>query len=310
MNLTQMLMEQNDGAAVDQLSRKFGLNHDQTIAAIEALMPAFSTGLKRNTQTPQGAAALVRALSDGHHADYIDNPAFATAKPGRQDGKAILSHLFGNKKVSRNVAAHAAQSTGIGAELLKKMLPVLASMVMGALFKGATGSGSGGLGGALGGALGQAAGGGLLGSLIEGLAGGFASGGRQATRRRRAPRRRSEPGLEDLLGDLLGGGKTRRSSRRPAPQRRRTRRSQDGGPGDLLGDLLGGGTVRQRPRATARPAPRRRTTRRNPSRRNPSRRNPSRNGGSIFGDLLEPGGRTDEAYRRQTGDVFDQLLGN
>lgn len=292
MNLTQMLIQQNDGAAVDQLSQRFGLSRDQTINAIEALMPAFSTGLKRNTQTPQGAADLLHALSDGHHGHYIDDPARAFAKPGRREGKAILSHLFGKKKVSRSIADQAAANTGIGSELLKQMLPVLASMVMGALFKGATGSGG------LGKALGQAAGGGLLGTLIEGLAGGVLSGGRQATRRR-APRRRSGSGLEDLLGGMLGGGTARQQTRRRRPSPTRKRHRDHGDLGDLLGDLLGG-SARQRPGNSGALATRQhRRTRRT-----------ARDSGSIFGDLLEPGGRTDDAYRRQTGDVFDQLLGD
>ncbi len=63
MNLTDLMLYQNNGAAVNALSQQFGLNHDQTVQAIEALMPAFSQGLKRNTQQPDGAAALIEALA-------------------------------------------------------------------------------------------------------------------------------------------------------------------------------------------------------------------------------------------------------
>ena len=67
MNLTDLMLYQNNGAAVNALSQQFGLNHDQTVQAIEALMPAFSQGLKRNTQQPDGAAALIEALAHGQH---------------------------------------------------------------------------------------------------------------------------------------------------------------------------------------------------------------------------------------------------
>ena len=49
MNLTDFLVNQNNGAVVQELGRRFNLDHDQTVQAIEALMPAFSHGLKRNT---------------------------------------------------------------------------------------------------------------------------------------------------------------------------------------------------------------------------------------------------------------------
>jgi len=52
-----------------------------------------------------------------------------------QDGNAILGHLFGSKDVSRAVAGHAAAQTGIDTGLLKKMLPLVASMAMGSLSK-------------------------------------------------------------------------------------------------------------------------------------------------------------------------------
>ena len=51
------------------------------------------------------------------------------------DGNAILGHLFGSKDVSRAVAGHAAQKTGIGADVLKKLLPLVATMAMGSLSK-------------------------------------------------------------------------------------------------------------------------------------------------------------------------------
>ena len=53
----------------------------------------------------------------------------------RSDGNKILGHLLGSKDVSRNVAAHAAESAGIDASTIKKALPMLASLVMGAMSK-------------------------------------------------------------------------------------------------------------------------------------------------------------------------------
>ena len=59
-----------------------------------------------------------------------------------QDGNGILGHVLGSKDVSRQVAGNAAAQTGIGVDVLKKMLPVAAAMVMGALSKQTTGTGA------------------------------------------------------------------------------------------------------------------------------------------------------------------------
>jgi len=50
-------------------------------------------------------------------------------------GNNILGQLFGSKEVSRSVASRASANTGIGADILKQMLPVVATMVMSGMSK-------------------------------------------------------------------------------------------------------------------------------------------------------------------------------
>lgn len=233
MPLSQSLMTPNNLAA---LSRQFGISDDQARDAMAALLPAFSSGLFHNANTQPKAQAFLSALSDGHHARYIEEPDQAASRDGVREGKAILGHLFGSKDVSRSVAHAAAAETGLGQKVIKKMLPVIASMVMGAIFKSLTGRGDGNLGKTFGGA----AGGGLLGSLIEGLAGGFISGGKQALPNRRRRRRTTTGGglggslggiLGNVLQDVLAGGTANRAPRAPRaarqarPSRKRTQQN-------------------------------------------------------------------------------------
>ncbi len=49
------------------------------------------------------------------------------------DGNGILSHVFGSKDVSRQVAARASTQTGIDPAILKKMLPLAAALMMGTM---------------------------------------------------------------------------------------------------------------------------------------------------------------------------------
>ncbi len=311
MNLTNLLMTPQN---IDQLARQFEISNDQAAEAMSALLPAFSQGLKRNAQTGPQAANFIQALATGRHARYADNPAEAATHKGRDEGNAILGHLFRTPDVSRAVASHAASSTSLGSSLLKKMLPVIATMVMGAIFKGATGGRGGG---SLGRTLGGAVGGGLLGTILEGLVAGGSQG--MPTSRRG----RSTGGIEDMIGDVLGGMLGGRSSapapNRKAPRRRAPRQApapapQGGGNvlGDLLDGFLGGGSTARAPRTNPRdpimPPPRGRTTQPRVPRQPRTRSN---NGfGDIFGELLEPGPSSSRDYQRKTRSVIDDLLGN
>ena len=52
MPLFDMLNNAQNGEAMKGIAKQFGLDEKQMNKTVEALMPAFSTGLKRNTQTP------------------------------------------------------------------------------------------------------------------------------------------------------------------------------------------------------------------------------------------------------------------
>jgi len=133
--LLQSVLSGNNGALVQQLAGQFGLNGSQIEAAIGQLVPALSGAVKRNTTEPQGVEALMAALQSGNHARYVDEPATLASAATEQDGNNILGHLFGSKEVSREVASRASAQTGIGSEILKKMLPIIATTVMGSLAK-------------------------------------------------------------------------------------------------------------------------------------------------------------------------------
>jgi hypothetical protein len=135
MNLNDMIASAQDGQAMARLGQQFGLNEQQTADALRHLLPAFSTGLKRNTETTDGLGALLGALAEGQHERYYDDGNIFEDAGVKTDGDNILGHMFGSKDVSRAVAERAAEQTGIGSEILKAMLPYIASMVMGALFK-------------------------------------------------------------------------------------------------------------------------------------------------------------------------------
>ena len=111
-----------------------------------------SQGLKRNVSDPYGVAAFMNALASGDHARFYDDAAHAFSQDGIASGNDILGQLFGSKELSRAVAAQAAQATGLGQDVLKQMLPAIAAMLMGGMFKQSTGRAqaaqAGGFGGA------------------------------------------------------------------------------------------------------------------------------------------------------------------
>jgi hypothetical protein len=286
MPLFDMLNKADNGKAMELMARQYGLTQEQVQLATEALLPAFSQGLKRNASDPSGVNSFMQAMASGNHAQYFDNASQALGPDGQAEGDGILGHLFGSKDVSRAVAAHAAQSTGIAQSVLQKMLPVLASMIMGGLFKQSTGQMQG-----------QSGGGNVLGGIIEqmlrgGLGGGASSGAGTSPGTGFDPF--SNP-LGKAMKDMMTGG--RGQVPESAPQAPQSNNPFGGTPwGKILEGMMGGSSANQAQQPTPQPEP-----------TNPGGR--ARNSyDDLFGEMFETGRKTGDEYRKGTEAIFDTFL--
>ncbi|MGQ7843988.1 DUF937 domain-containing protein [Granulosicoccus sp. 3-233] len=139
-NLLDVLFADENKAAMDEVQKNFNLSEQETRAAVEELIPALSRGLQKNTEATPGMDELLEALRTGKHERYMEKPGTLGAPETIKDGNDILGHIFGSKEVSREVATRASGKSGLSSSLLKKMLPVVASLAMGALSKQVLGS--------------------------------------------------------------------------------------------------------------------------------------------------------------------------
>jgi hypothetical protein len=290
MPLFDMIAKAQNGQGLEMLAQQFNLNQQQTQAAMEALLPAFSEGLKRNTSDPMGMGGFLQAMGSGNHAKYFEDAGNAFSTSGVAEGNGILGHLFGNKDVSRAVAAQAASATGIGSEILKQMLPVIASMVMGGLFKQSTGQMQGAAG----------MGTNPIGDIIEQMMKQGMGAGRQ--QQAPAPSPMDNPLgkiLEGMLGGALGGGQQRQQPQGQNPF------GSDNPIGQILEQMLRPQGAPQE-QYTPEEAPQQRRRAPEPQ-AEPQASNPLED---IFGKMFETGKQTQDTYQKGVKSIFDQYVQN
>jgi hypothetical protein len=179
MDLLDLLNSAGGSDSIGAIADEVGIGSTDTSKLVAALAPSLLRGIQKNADSGEGLDSLKRALENGGHNKYIDNPSLLRDQNARADGNGILGHVFGSKDVSRNVAAHAAQETGISVDLIKKALPLIAGLAMGAMSKKTAGGRDLGSGASAGGL-------GSLGDLIGAVSGG--SSGKDGS------------GLDDILG--------------------------------------------------------------------------------------------------------------
>lgn len=284
--LFDMLAQAQNGRGMELLAKQFNLSQQQAQLAVEALLPAFSQGLKRNAANSYDLGGFLSAMASGQHARYFEDASRAFSQQGVDEGNGILGHLFGSKDLSRAVAAQAAQATGIGQQLLQQMLPVIASMIMGGLFKQSTNQMPGANAAA-------ASGGNPLGEIIEqmmkqgglgGMLGGGAPAGQSAPQQQNPFDPMANNPLGKVLQDMFGGAAS------SSPQ------GQAGANpwGKILEDMLGGGQ-RQSPQATPKPEP---------SGQAGGAKNPY---DDLFGKMFETGRQQRDDYQKGMESIFDQF---
>jgi hypothetical protein len=188
MNLNDIIQAAQGGQGVNNLATQFGLSPEQAQAAVQAMIPAFSTGLQNAVQDPAGLSGVLSHLTSGAHAGSYADPNQASAASGA--GSDALSQIFGSQQVVANLSQHASQISGIDAQTIQQMMPVVASMLVGGLAHFGMGnligqlagavSAPGGLAGTLEQSAASPAAGGLLGGLVSSVLGGFLGGSQPA----------------------------------------------------------------------------------------------------------------------------------
>lgn len=187
---------------ISDIAGQLGVDDKIAMAASAQALPALLGGLAAQTQDEGTAQGLVSALAK--HGGGLSEGTINFSEVDTADGEKIVTKVFGGETDTvANQLAGASPAAAVDSGLIKKVLPILAPIVLSLITSKILGNktagagtsanaGAGDLGSILGGALGGNAAGGL-GSILGGLLGGGAGG--------------SSGGLGSILGNVLGGGK-------------------------------------------------------------------------------------------------------
>lgn len=162
MDISNILVQ---SGAIDGIANQLGIPPAMARAGAGALLPSILGGFKGQAQQQSGGLGDLIGMLGGMGGAGMLEQIIAPSAANVDTGNNVLGQIFGSKDVSRSVAADASAKSGIDAETLKKMLPLLAMAVAGYMaWQGRQGDAgaaapadAGGLGGILGNILGGGA---------------------------------------------------------------------------------------------------------------------------------------------------------
>ena len=129
-DLLEGILSQLGGGGLSQIASGLGVDEGTASSAVGLALPAILGGMANNAQQANGAQSLATAL-DAHDDGIFGQ--LGDLLGGGGVGAGILGHVLGQKQPA--VEQNLAQQSGLDLGIIKKLLPVLAPLVMGYLSK-------------------------------------------------------------------------------------------------------------------------------------------------------------------------------
>lgn len=134
-NINDIVQSAQGGQAIENLSNRLGLASWQTEAAVRALIPALSAGLQKATEDPAALRQVIGAVSDPRRRAAYESAEAAYSDAAVEGGAEIVDHLFGSPATAGQIAQLASRESGVRADILQQLLPLLASIVAGGVYE-------------------------------------------------------------------------------------------------------------------------------------------------------------------------------
>ena len=126
----------NNPEIAESIAQEVGIDTADAGTVIEQLAPLLMGAAKQNFQSSRDSGDLLKQIQDSQFSNMIDAPKKAVHQKNFTDiGNIILGQLTGSKENSGKLAKHVQNETGISDLIIKKILPMIAPFVIGALGK-------------------------------------------------------------------------------------------------------------------------------------------------------------------------------
>lgn len=132
-SLIGMLTQHLGGQAIEQISKKLGVDKSIVGKAITIALPMLIAALAKNASRSRGAESLANAVERDHDGSIFGNLGDYLGGPKATQDDGILKHIFGPKRSGMETIL--AQMSGLNSNQSGNLLNMLAPLVMGMLGK-------------------------------------------------------------------------------------------------------------------------------------------------------------------------------
>lgn len=134
MRIKTVLSQAQNGQVYANLARAFHLASPKVEVAVGVMLDELMPPVERSLKSRRTLAGLVELLGQSGHEKVLDSPMQLGATHTQMLGNEVLGVIAGRGE-SQRMALHAATDAGVSEMITEYLLPVIASMLVGALAK-------------------------------------------------------------------------------------------------------------------------------------------------------------------------------
>lgn len=133
MTIEDSLRSAKGQQLVAKVAAAFGIDEQKADAAIQSLGNELNLRIQRAMLSRGGVADIASLVTAPGAQAALANPESLASSDVADNGNQVLDVLTGSKHASRGIAARTASSTGLDADTVEKLLPVVANLLIGEL---------------------------------------------------------------------------------------------------------------------------------------------------------------------------------
>lgn len=130
-----MMRQAQGGQAIDNIAAAYGLKRTDVEKLMSTLLPLYAVGLRRAFQDMKSPATLTDVLDPVKFRAAFDDAREAVSPAATEAARIALERVFGSGEAATVIADQAAAATGVGADVVSKVMPAMAATVFGGIVK-------------------------------------------------------------------------------------------------------------------------------------------------------------------------------
>ena len=130
-----LMRQAQGGQAIENFATAFGLGRTDVEKLMNAALPIFALGMKKSAQEMASPAAMAEMLDPQKFRAAYEDAQAAVSPAMTEAGRLAMEKMFGTGAAADVIAAQTAAVSGLGIDVVSRILPAMAATLFGGLAK-------------------------------------------------------------------------------------------------------------------------------------------------------------------------------